>query len=166
MSQTTDRFASAEADQPEEEPPASGGRARPLQTELAPTHLPLLDIARRAKEANRRPCSDRTVAFRREFYPLVGDAEWNDWRRQVRYRLQSLEDFDRVLQLSPDERSALSGGGGMLPVAVTPYYMSLLDRTDPTQGLRRTVLPTPDEWVRSPGEAEDPLGEEGHSPVR
>ena len=166
MSQTTDSIASAEADQPEEEPPASGGRTRPLQTELAHTHLPLLDIARRATTTNRRSCSRTTAAFRREFYPLVSDTEWNDWRWQVRYRLQSLDDFDRILRLSPGERSALSGGGGMLPIAVTPYYMSLLDRTDPTQSLRRTVLPTPDEWVRSPGEAEDPLGEEGHSPVR
>ena len=53
----------------------------------------------------------------------------------------------------------------MLPVGVTPYYMSLIDPDDPQQPLRRTVVPTTAEFTRMPGEADDPLGEDGHSPV-
>ncbi len=41
-----------------------------------------------------------------------------------------------------DERDALVRGGTMLPVGVTPYYMSLIDADDPHQPLRRTVIPT------------------------
>ena len=44
-------------------------------------------------------------------------------------------------------------------------YMSLLDPENPLQALRKTVVPTTREFVRTPGEADDPLGEDGHSPV-
>jgi lysine 2,3-aminomutase len=53
----------------------------------------------------------------------------------------------------------------MLPVAVSPYYMSLLDPHNPLEPLRKTVIPTTREFIRTPGEADDPLGEDGHSPV-
>ena len=53
----------------------------------------------------------------------------------------------------------------MLPVGITPYYMSLLDRHDAEQPLRRTVIPVTGEFLRTPGEADDPLGEDGHSPT-
>ncbi len=107
----------------------------------------------------------RTRSFRRSFFPEVSEREWNDWRWQTRHRLRTLEQIERVLRLSDDERDALVRGGTMLPVGITPYYMSLLDAHDPNQALRRTVIPTTDEFIRTPGEADDPLGEEGHSPV-
>jgi lysine 2,3-aminomutase len=43
--------------------------------------------------------------------------------------------------------------------------MSLISPVDASQPLRRTVIPVADEMLRSPGEADDPLGEEGQSPV-
>jgi lysine 2,3-aminomutase len=107
----------------------------------------------------------RTRAFRRRFFPDATDKEWNDWRWQSRHRIRTLEKFESMLSLSDAERSALSQGGTMLPVGITPYYMSLLDADDASQPLRRTVVPTNDEFVRMPGEADDPLGEDGHSPV-
>jgi lysine 2,3-aminomutase len=73
--------------------------------------------------------------------------------------------LEKYLTLSDEERQALEQGGSMLPVGITPYYMSLISRDDPTQPLRRTVLPTSAEFQRTPGEADDPLGEDGHSPV-
>lgn len=115
--------------------------------------------------AIRRDFSEPTRVFRRTFYPAVRDSDWNDWRWQSRNRIRTLEQFERVLVLSESERAALVLGGTMLPTGVTPYYMSLLDPLDPTQPLRKTVVPTTAEFVRTLGEADDPLGEEGHSPV-
>lgn len=114
----------------------------------------------------RRPAANpRTRAFRKRFFPGVTERQWNDWRWQSQNRIRKLEQFERLLVLSDDERQALSGNGAMLPVGVTPYYMSLLDADDPQQPLRKTVVPTLGEYERGPGEADDPLGEEGHSPV-
>ncbi len=70
-----------------------------------------------------------------------------------------------MLLLSEEERQALMRAGDMLPFSITPYYMSLISRDDPQQPLRRTVVPTAQELIRSAGEADDPLGEEHDSPV-
>jgi lysine 2,3-aminomutase len=107
----------------------------------------------------------RTKAFRRAFFPDVSDAEWNDWKWQSRQRIRTLQQIERMLVITEDERDALIRGGTMLPVGITPYYMSLIDRDDPDQGLRKTVIPRTNEFVRTAGEADDPLGEDGHSPV-
>jgi len=107
----------------------------------------------------------RTREFRARFFPAVSNAEWNDWRWQSRNRFKTLAQIERVLELSADERDALARGDTMLPVGVTPYYMSLLDSRDPAHALRRTVIPSASEFLRSPGEADDPLGEDAHSPV-
>jgi len=109
--------------------------------------------------------NERTALFRARFFPDTTDDDWNDWRWQSRHRIRTLEQFERVLDLSIEERDCLSMGGTLLPTAVTPYYMSLLDPHDPLQALRKTVVPTTREFVRMPGEADDPLGEDGHSPV-
>jgi lysine 2,3-aminomutase len=107
----------------------------------------------------------RTRLFRRRFFPDVANKDWNDWRWQSRHRIRTLDQLEKILQLSGDERQALVQGGTMLPVGITPYYMSLLDEDDPHSSLRRTVVPTPNEFVRTQGEADDPLGEDDHSPV-
>jgi len=109
--------------------------------------------------------NERTALFRARFFPDTTDDDWNDWRWQSRHRIRTLEQFERVLDLSIEERDCLSMGGTLLPTAVTPYYISLLDPHDPLQALRKTVVPTTRELVRIPGEADDPLGEDGHSPV-
>lgn len=113
----------------------------------------------------RSKSTSRTRAFRRTFFPTVADKDWNDWRWQSRNRVRTLAQIEKMLVLSEDEREGLVKGGTMLPVGVTPYYMSLLDPDDPQQPLRRTVVPTKGEFYRTAGEADDPLGEDGHSPV-
>ena len=106
-----------------------------------------------------------TTQFRERFCPDTSNEDWNDWRWQSRHRIKTLDQFERILDLSLEERDVLSDGGTLLPTAVTPYYMSLLDPINPLQGLRKTVVPTTREFVRTAGEADDPLGEDGHSPV-
>jgi lysine 2,3-aminomutase len=109
--------------------------------------------------------SRKTRAFRREFFPQIADREWNDWHWQVRHRFRTLAQIERVLDLADDEREALVQGAAMLPVGITPYYMSLLARDDADDPLRRTVVPRIAEFLKAAGEADDPLGEEHDSPV-
>jgi len=113
----------------------------------------------------RRRANPQTRLFRKAYFADVPDADWNDWRWQLRHRVRTLEQLERFLVLSEAERTALVEGGSMLPVAVTPYYLGLISRDDPQQPLRRTVVPTTREFARTAGEADDPLGEDKHSPV-
>lgn len=103
--------------------------------------------------------------FRRRFYPKVSRREWDDWHWQAKHRIRTREQLERFISLGADERAAFEQGGTMLPFAVTPYYLALLDPLEARQGLRRSVIPSSEEFVRLPGEADDPLSEESHTVV-
>jgi len=120
-------------------------------------------IARRDRAKFR--VSERSAAFRLRHYPDATLDEWNDWRWQNRHRVRTLADLGRLIQLSEEEVAAIKRHTGALPVGITPYYASLLDEHDPLQPLRRTVVPVLGEYETSRGENEDPLAEDGHSPV-
>lgn len=109
--------------------------------------------------------SPRTRAFRARCFPEATDAEWNDWHWQLRNRIKDLKSLARVLDVSEDERSAIARHIGHLPVGINPYYASLLDPSDASQPLRRTVVMVNDEYRVTRGEADDPLGEDRDSPV-
>jgi lysine 2,3-aminomutase len=118
-----------------------------------------------SQPVHRFPISPEADAFRKAFFSSSTVAQWNDWHWQLRNRLRRLEQLTPFLDLTMDEMTAILRHRGTLPLAVTPYYAGLLDPTDSTQALRRTVIPVNEEYLRSPGEAEDPLGEESNSPV-
>jgi lysine 2,3-aminomutase len=104
-------------------------------------------------------------AFRKTFFPGVKSTEWNDWHWQLRNRIQTLEQLENMLELSPEERGFFEGRKGLLPFGITPYYMGLLYGSAPGTQLRRSVIPSVREFQRFPGEADDPLDEEDDSPV-
>ena len=97
-------------------------------------------------------------------YGKVPDEKWNDWRWQLSHRLNSLEDFELVLELTDSERKALQQSGHFR-VDVTPYFISLIDPHDPNDPVRRQVVPTEQEIVAFTGQMEDSLAEDAHSPV-
>ncbi len=114
---------------------------------------------------HRFPTSQRSKEFRARFYPDATNSEWCDWKWQVRNRIRNLKELTRIIQLSEDERTAIEKHTGSLPVGITPYYASLFDEFDHTQGLRRTHLPVNGEYVRVRGEFEDPLSEDHDTAV-
>lgn len=91
--------------------------------------------------------------------------DWNDWQWQLRNRIRDLKSLERVLRLSEDERETVLKIGGRLPIGITPYYAALMDPEDPADPLRKTMIPVGTEFVQTAGEADDPLGEDTHSPV-
>ncbi len=109
--------------------------------------------------------SPQSLAFRRQFFPEATRADWNDWRWQIRQRIRDLHTLAKILQLSQDEHDAIARHNGTLPLSITPYYASLLDRSNPNQSLRRTVVPVTAEYQIAPEESGDPLAEEHTSPV-
>lgn len=109
--------------------------------------------------------SSRSTAFRKRFFPMADTAQWNDWRWQLRNAIRNAESLGRILDLSEEERRGLTLEGTPLPVSITPYYASLLAPQDALQPLRRTVVAVADEFLHSPGEADDPLQEDHDSPV-
>lgn len=112
-----------------------------------------------------RESDGQTDSFRRRHYPDVSEADWNDWKWQIKNRVTTYEALEGLLSLTEAERGAADVGGRSLPFTITPYYASLLDADDPGQPLRRAVVPNCLEAVLSPGERQDPLGEEDYRPA-
>lgn len=108
----------------------------------------------------RFPVSQSLRVFYRRFWPGSGPAEWNDWRWQMRARIRTLEELARIFRLSEDEYAAVAKHQGPLPVGITPYYAGLMGLTDSGEPLRRTHIMTSGEYLKSPGEDEDPLSED------
>ena len=101
---------------------------------------------------------------RAPLYADVPDEKWNDWRWQLSHRLNSAEDFEKVLPLTDSERRALNTSG-LFRVDITPYFVSLIDPDDPNDPVRKQVIPTADEITPFTGMMEDSLAEDRHSPV-
>src|SRR5512133_1755240 len=144
----------AEVEAIEDEPP---GRREPEQKSRPKPSRKSFGIQ---KEIN-----PKTLAFRQKYLPSVTDAEWNDWRWQIRnsYRtfsqLEKIPGFMRPEQEFPEKRDNL-------PLRITPYYASLIDFSNPGDPLYKAVVPSADEYRVYPGESSDPLHENGHSPVK
>jgi lysine 2,3-aminomutase len=162
-------FTSGSEEEPPDVPLGSNvlvDLAPPIPAEAGRTTGRIVPVSSHFVPAPRHPRGNPlTRAFRKTFFPQATDQEWNDWRWQSRNRIRNLSQLDSMLVLTEEERKALSDSGSMLPVGITPYYMSLVSRTDAAQPLRRTVVPTSREFLRSTGEADDPLGEDHDSPV-
>ena len=94
----------------------------------------------------------------------VPSEKWNDWRWQLSKRLNSVEEFEQVLRLTPSEKKALSSPG-LFRVDVTPYYVSLINPEDPDDPIRKQIIPTAEELSAFTGQMEDSLSEDRHSPV-
>ncbi len=103
--------------------------------------------------------------FRARVFPDATDAQWNDWKWQLRNRVRDLPTLEKAFELSEDERDTVAKLGDRLPVGITPYYASLIDRYDPRSGLRRTMIPVADEFMEEASESADPLGEDQDMPV-
>ena len=94
----------------------------------------------------------------------VPDAQWNDWRWQLSHRVGTLEEIGAILDLTDNEREGLSAPE-KFRVDITPYFMSLIDPSDPTDPIRRQVIPTARENGAFTGMMADSLAEDRHSPV-
>jgi lysine 2,3-aminomutase len=119
--------------------------------------------ARTGKE--RIDMSDHSRTFLKKHYPEATEKDWRSWQWQVKHGITTHAQLAKILNLSDDEIKAIADPHFSLPLRITPYYASLLAADNPSQALRRTMVPTVNEFVVSQGEASDPLSEEGDSPV-
>lgn len=102
---------------------------------------------------------------RKQLFPDVTDAQWNDWKWQVRNRIVTLEQLRKYIQLTPDEEDGVKQSLTVLRMAITPYYLSLIDPDDPHCPIRRQAIPTAQETHKADADLLDPLHEDQDSPV-
>lgn len=107
--------------------------------------------------------SEAHLDARVEWSDLDGDPVTLPWKQQLRLSIKSVAQLSKIIELSPEEREgALLAEKQGLPLAITPYYASLMDREDPNCPIRRQVVPLIAEDTTARGDLRDPLGEEAH----
>ena len=102
----------------------------------------------------------------RGFWHDVSDANWNDWRWQLKHRITTVEQLQRLMPtLTPEELAGATLANHKLALGITPYFFNLIDPADEHCPVRRQMIPRVEETQTAPWEMSDPCGEDSHSPV-
>ena len=72
----------------------------------------------------------------------VTEEQWKDWHWQVANRLTTVEDINKVINLTDKEKADIEKVIGGFRVGITPYYASLMDTDDPTDPVRMQAVPS------------------------
>ncbi len=96
----------------------------------------------------------------------VSEQQWNDWKWQARNRVETLEELKKYIDLTPEEERGIANCLSTFRMAVTPYYLSLIDLNDPNDPIRKQAIPTEAELYFAPEESADSLHEDTDSPVK
>lgn len=103
---------------------------------------------------------------RKQLFPDVTDEQWNDWKWQVKNRVETLDELKKYVKLTEEEEEGIRESLKTLRMAITPYYLSLIDQNDPYDPIRRQCIPTITETHISKADLVDPLSEDEDSPVQ
>ena len=99
------------------------------------------------------------------YWPHESMDQWDDYKWQLRNRVDSLSDLESRLRLTDVERAGVLLAGHKLAMSITPHFFNLIDRDDPDCPIRRQVIPRIEEGWNAPEEVADPCGEDSHMPV-
>lgn len=136
-------------------PKKDGDRRRDEQQNLSLPGTPTLRVAGDAcgDKIGRRPWGEASAA------------QWGDWEWQFRNQVRSFTRLASVMHTPVELLAACGSVMDTYPLAITPYYLSLIDTTEERDPLRGQCVPDPRELDLVLGEADDPLGEEAAMPV-
>ena len=103
------------------------------------------------------------AVVRRQSVP-TGFSRWHDWGWQMRNRIRTLK---QLLSLFPslDGETGPAEVSSKFPMAITPYYASLIRRPDDSDPVFRMSVPHAGELIAPPCLSDDPLDEEADMPV-
>ncbi len=105
------------------------------------------------------------VDRRKILFPEVSDEQWNDWKWQVKNRIETQEQLKKYIKLTEEEEEGVKKSLATLRMAITPYYLTLIDPDNPDCPIRKQAIPTGSETHQSAADLLDPLHEDEDSPV-
>lgn len=100
-----------------------------------------------------------------QYFPNVTDEEWNSWHWQVKNRITTVEDLKKYIELDEDELDIINNVLGQFRMAITPYYLTLINPDNKKDPVRLQAVPMVDEMHVGLHDLDDPLHEDGDSVV-
>ncbi len=102
---------------------------------------------------------------RTKYFPNATDKEWNDWHWQVKNRITNAEDLNKYIKLEKEELDIISNVLGQFRMAITPYYLTLINPDNVNDPVRLQAVPAIDELHIGSHDLLDPLHEDADSVV-
>lgn len=100
-----------------------------------------------------------------EMWSEVTQEQWDDWKWQIRNRIDTIEDLKQVINLTDEEAEGIEAALKQLKMGITPYYALLMDPNDPNCPVRKQAVPTILETHIAQSDMSDPLHEDVDSPT-
>ncbi len=70
------------------------------------------------------------------------EEDWNDWKWQTRHTITDVKLLAQIIELTDEERQAIVDTEVRYRWGISPYYASLMDRTDPRCPIRLQSVPS------------------------
>ena len=91
--------------------------------------------------------------------------EWEDWKWQLTNSIVRVDELKERFDISGEQAEAIDQAADIFPMAITPYYASLIDFDDEKCPVRMQAIPHKPELESSSVDMDDPLHEDEDSPV-
>lgn len=95
----------------------------------------------------------------------IAREDWEDWHWQLANRIKTVDQLSQVVDLSDEQKELIGHSLGLLRMAITPYYASLMQKDNPQCPIRLRAIPSIPETHISHEDMADPLHEDVDSPV-
>lgn len=105
------------------------------------------------------------IKRRYDYFPTVTDEEWNSWKWQVKNRIKSIDQLKKYFDVDEEEEQMIKSVLGQFRMAITPYYLTLINPLNKKDPVRLQAVPAIDELYVGSHDMDDPLHEDGDSVV-
>ncbi|MDD4493202.1 MAG: lysine 2,3-aminomutase [Eubacteriales bacterium] len=119
----------------------------------------------KAEKVEKTEKVEKNAKQRPAIWQNIDDSKWNDWKWQMANRITNSKQLTDIFNLSVDEQRGIDMCLERFRMAITPYYASLIDMSNPDDPVRKQCIPSKKELLVSEGELNDPLAEQHYSPV-
>ncbi len=107
----------------------------------------------------------KSAVPKRRYFAHVSDQDWTNWKWQFKNRITTVDELAKYIPLSVEEQIQLRLVSIHYPMAITPYYLSLIDPDDAADPIRIQAIPNVLEVTMGCMGMEDPLEEKRDSVV-
>jgi len=90
--------------------------------------------------------------------------EWNSWMWQMSHRVRNADELCLLLKCGKLSEGTVSAAA-RFPMAISPYYASLIQKADPSDPIFQMAVPVGEELIDPSFLMDDPLEEEHDMPV-
>ncbi len=100
-----------------------------------------------------------------KYFGHVSNEDWQDWKWQTKHRIKTTDQLKNYIELSEREEHMIDDVLGRFRMAITPYFLTLIDPLDPECPIRLQAIPLGNELTIGKHDLHDPLAEDHDSPV-